>query len=148
MAILGDVLARREVAGMRRDFRFPISDFRFFLVAIFIAIACQQQPTEAPIVDATPPDQTPAGPSEDTMAPPVSTPQAPATTPDTAGVRRITLADATAALNSGEAVLVDVRGETQYSAEHARGAIHIPEDQIINRLADIPMGKMIITYCT
>ena len=62
-------------------------------------------------------------------------------------VRRITLDETIRALNAGTAVLVDVRTEEQYKLSHAKGAIHIPETQIVERLAELPFNKTIITYC-
>jgi 3-mercaptopyruvate sulfurtransferase SseA len=65
-------------------------------------------------------------------------------------VPRVSLEEAKAALESGAAVIVDVRSKDAYAAEHIAGAISIP-------LADIeanPSGvnlekdKWIITYCT
>ena len=48
----------------------------------------------------------------------------------------------------GEAVIVDVRGKDAWDTGHAQGAIHIPEAQVLSRLAELPKDKLIALYCT
>lgn len=65
-------------------------------------------------------------------------------------VPRITVEDAKAALDSRQAILVDVRSAQSYEASRIAGAISIPMDDIennINRLA-LEKNQWIITYCT
>jgi 3-mercaptopyruvate sulfurtransferase SseA len=62
-------------------------------------------------------------------------------------VRRITIAEAQKLLRTGEAVIVDVRSNTQFQAGHIKGAYSIPASQIIPRLRELPPRKLIITYC-
>jgi rhodanese-related sulfurtransferase len=50
-------------------------------------------------------------------------------------------------LKSGEAVLIDVRPETEFQHGHIDGAISIPIDQLDERLKELPKGKRIIAYC-
>ncbi|HEV7859165.1 MAG TPA: rhodanese-like domain-containing protein [Pyrinomonadaceae bacterium] len=64
------------------------------------------------------------------------------------GVRRITPTEVSAALAKGEAVIVDVRGDSSYEAGHIKGAIHMPTDQLLSRVGELPRDKMIITYCS
>lgn len=86
---------------------------------------------------STPPAQAKAA------APPVlSTP-----TPDD-GAQRITVAELRAALDNGTAILVDVRGEDAYKAEHIKGAILIPVYEIAARYKELPKNKLIATYCS
>jgi rhodanese-related sulfurtransferase len=47
-----------------------------------------------------------------------------------------------------EAVVIDVRNEASYEAGHIRGAKLIPHDEILNRLNELPKGKLIVTYCS
>lgn len=63
------------------------------------------------------------------------------------GARRISLVETRAALDSGRAVLIDVRTAEQWGAGHAAGAIHIPESEIVARMNEVPRDKMVITYC-
>jgi 3-mercaptopyruvate sulfurtransferase SseA len=76
-----------------------------------------------------------------------TTPAAQETAPGD-GVRRITPAEVRDALAKGEAVIVDVRGESSYEAGHIKGAIHMPTDQLLSRVGELPRDKMIITYCS
>jgi Rhodanese-like domain len=64
------------------------------------------------------------------------------------GVRRITPAEAHAAVEKGQAVIVDVRGEDSYNAGHIKGARWIHLNDIGSRAGELPRDKMIITYCS
>lgn len=48
----------------------------------------------------------------------------------------------------GQAILVDVRGTESYQKSHAAGAISIPEDEMGERMNELPRDKEIILYCT
>ena len=67
-----------------------------------------------------------------------------------ADVPRVTVEQALAALNSGAAVIVDVRSTESFIASHIAGALSIP----LNRIEDTPQSvtldknQWIITYCT
>src|SRR5437870_2646150 len=63
-------------------------------------------------------------------------------------VRRITPAEARQALDSGKAIIVDVRDEASYKFGHAKGALWIPVNEIESRTKELPRDKMIITYCS
>ena len=65
-------------------------------------------------------------------------------------VPRVTVDQAKAALDSGLAVLVDVRSVDAYTASHADGAISIPLDEFENNIDAVPLEKdqWVITYCT
>ena len=60
---------------------------------------------------------------------------------------RISVADAKKAVDSGKAILVDVRSALQYQQEHLKGAISLPGYEVQARLAELPKDKQIITYC-
>ena len=64
------------------------------------------------------------------------------------GVRRVTPAEARAAIEKGQAVIIDVRGEDSFKAGHIKGALWIPVGDIASRTNELPRGKMIITYCS
>ncbi len=64
------------------------------------------------------------------------------------GVTRISVAEARAALDGGQAVVVDVRDEAAYKSGHIKGSIAIPGGEIANHLDQLPKGKQIITYCS
>jgi predicted sulfurtransferase len=61
---------------------------------------------------------------------------------------RISVADAKKALDSGKAILVDVRSAMSYQQEHPKGAISMPTPEIAARMSELPKDKQIITYCT
>jgi rhodanese-related sulfurtransferase len=67
-----------------------------------------------------------------------------------AEVSRVTVEDAYSALNSGEAVILDVRSTDAFLAGHIAGALSI----LLNRIEDTPKSvtldkdQWIITYCT
>ena len=67
-----------------------------------------------------------------------------------ADVPRIEVHAAKAALDSGQAILVDVRSVDQYAKGHAAGAISIPLEKFevsIDKLS-LEKSQWIITYCT
>jgi hypothetical protein len=65
---------------------------------------------------------------------------------------RISVEQAFAKLQAGQAVLVDVRGRESFQAKRAAGAIVFPLDEIEQRpqaiAAQLPVGKQPILYCT
>lgn len=66
-------------------------------------------------------------------------------------IQRVTLAQAKAAFDSKEAVIVDVRDSGSYNAAHVPGALNIPLSEIEAGTADLSQLKTdqwIITYCT
>jgi len=67
-----------------------------------------------------------------------------------ADVPRISVEDAKAAFDSGQAIIVDVRSADSYSAAHAAGAVSIPLDNFENNIGNLSLKKdqWIITYCT
>jgi rhodanese-related sulfurtransferase len=73
------------------------------------------------------------------------TPSNNATDPATA--KRITFQEAAKLVKAGKAVYVDVRTKETYDFGHIPGALSIPNSQIMNRIVEIPPGKMVITYC-
>ena len=63
-------------------------------------------------------------------------------------VPRISLDETKSKLDSGQAVLVDVRSSSSYDNSHAVGAISIPEEEIDSRLNELPRDQEIVLYCT
>lgn len=45
-------------------------------------------------------------------------------------------------------VVIDVRSADEYAVGHVPGARHIPLDQLAGRLAELPVGRPVVTYCT
>ena len=48
---------------------------------------------------------------------------------------------------SGEAVLVDVRTDEEAATGLIAGALHVPLEQLEDRLAELPAGKEVLIYC-
>ena len=67
-----------------------------------------------------------------------------------AEVPRVSVEEAKAALDSGAAVIVDVRGSDAFEASHVAGAISIPLGEIETNPTGLNLDKdqWIITYCT
>jgi 3-mercaptopyruvate sulfurtransferase SseA len=63
-------------------------------------------------------------------------------------VPRITSPELQKELASGDAVVVDVRSDSQYKAGHIKGAKFIPAGEVGNRINELPRDKKIVTYCS
>ncbi len=63
-------------------------------------------------------------------------------------IARVSVKDARAALEIGNALFIDVRGEQYYAQAHIPGALSIPEETIAERLDELNSAEWIITYCT
>ena len=61
---------------------------------------------------------------------------------------RITPKDAKVGLDSGEAIIIDVRGEPYFSQLHIQGAISITEKELLKSVENLDPNQWIITYCT
>jgi rhodanese-related sulfurtransferase len=42
--------------------------------------------------------------------------------------------------------VIDVRGDEEYAAGHILGALHIPADQLPQRLAELPADRPVVPY--
>lgn len=109
-------------------------------ILILAALACQTlstqpEPTTAPLPTQPKPVQQPQG-----SLPPLTEDQVP----------RISVSDAKAAVDSDQAILVDVRSADSYSEGHAAGAVSIPLDNFEDNIGSLSLEKSrwIITYCT
>jgi hypothetical protein len=69
---------------------------------------------------------------------------------DEAAVPRVPVDQAKAALDSGTAIIVDVRSAEAYAAGHIQSSISIPLADIENNPSGLSLDKnrWIITYCT
>lgn len=50
-------------------------------------------------------------------------------------------------IRTGDVVVLDVRPEPEYAAGRLPGAIHIPLEQLADRLADLPRNREVVAYC-
>ncbi len=64
------------------------------------------------------------------------------------GVRRVTPSELQAMLEDGSAVVYDTRAKMAYDAEHIKGALSMPYDEVSNRAGELPKDKTLVFYCT
>ena len=50
-------------------------------------------------------------------------------------------------LADGDAVVLDVRPSPEYAAGHLPGALHIPLEELADRLSELPRDTEIVAYC-
>lgn len=101
-----------------------------------LSLACQQ-----PSATVSSPAPTPAAAAA-TIAP-VATPNL------ENDPKRISVADAKAAVAKGEAVVIDVRGPDAYKIAHIKGAIEHSIGRLEgNDYKGLPKNKLIIAYCS
>ena len=81
---------------------------------------------------------------------PTSPPQKPDLPTSDAGVPRVPVDQAKAAVDSGAAIIVDVRSPDSYKLSHVKGAINISLGEIQTNPSGLTLDKnqWIITYCT
>ena len=60
---------------------------------------------------------------------------------------RISLDEAKAMLDSGNAIVIDVRQPDEWAAGRVAGAIHIPVDDVLARIDELPTDKDLLFIC-
>lgn len=50
-------------------------------------------------------------------------------------------------LDVGDVVVLDVRPEVEYVGGHLPGALHVPLEELSDRLAELPRDREIVAYC-
>ena len=50
-------------------------------------------------------------------------------------------------LHAGDVTLLDVRSAPEYAAGHLPGAMHIPLEDLEQRLSELPPGRDVVAYC-
>ena len=63
-------------------------------------------------------------------------------------IPRISVQDAKAAYDIGNAVFVDVRDPESYAQSHIKGALSIPLQDLPDRIKELDPNAWIIPYCT
>ncbi|MSQ22623.1 MAG: rhodanese-like domain-containing protein [Dehalococcoidia bacterium] len=61
--------------------------------------------------------------------------------------KRITVQQAKHMLDQGNSVVVDVRRLDEWVTGHVKGAIHIPVDDVLNRVDELPTDKDLLFIC-
>jgi hypothetical protein len=62
-------------------------------------------------------------------------------------ITRTSLEETRAALESGQAIVVDVRSQDFYQRSHIAGAVSMPYGELAQRLIELDKRQWIITYC-
>lgn len=124
----------------------------FTLVFLLAAVsACSSAgPTAAPTPMDLPTLPTASVPVTVIVEPTIALPPINNLPQDDAAVPRVSVDQAKAAFDSGDAVIVDVRGPNSYARGHIAGALEISVSAIITDPSKLPLdkNKWIITYCT
>ena len=60
---------------------------------------------------------------------------------------RISVDEAKAMLEKGDAVVIDVRRPDEWADGHVAGAIHIPVDDVLARIDELPGDKDLLFIC-
>jgi len=108
--------------------RLTITTAATALALTALLAACNPQDGSAPAADSARQGATPAATPSD-------------------GVRRVSIADARAMAERGEAVIYDVRDRQAFEAHRVRGAKLVPLGEVAARAAEFPKDKLVITYC-
>jgi 3-mercaptopyruvate sulfurtransferase SseA len=64
------------------------------------------------------------------------------------GARRVTPDELKQMVASGAVVIYDTRAKGAYDAEHIKGALSMPSNEVGERAAELPKGKTLVFYCT
>lgn len=62
--------------------------------------------------------------------------------------RRVTPDELKKMIDSGKAVVYDTRAKAAYDAEHIKGSLSMPSNEVADRVGELPKGKTIVFYCT
>ncbi|WP_084958440.1 ArsR/SmtB family transcription factor [Thermoactinospora rubra] len=62
-------------------------------------------------------------------------------------VEQITRAELLRRIRDGDVTVVDVRPREEYAAGHIPGALSIPVDELLDRLAELPEDGTVVAYC-
>lgn len=60
---------------------------------------------------------------------------------------RINVDEAKSMLDRGNAVVIDVRQPDEWAAGHIKGALHIPVDDVLARVDELPKSKALLFIC-
>jgi rhodanese-related sulfurtransferase len=62
-------------------------------------------------------------------------------------IEQVDVSDLLDQADAGEIVLLDVRPAQEYIAGHLPGAVHIPLDQLAERIEELPVDRDVVAYC-
>jgi rhodanese-like protein len=112
-----------------------------------VALAMTAALSEAQYKTAPPAPQTATSPIQITPTDPLQMTQQPGGDAELAKARRITRDQAMRLVKQKKAVYVDVRSKETFDESHLPGAISLPLSQLQERFKELPLKKLLITYC-
>ena len=62
-------------------------------------------------------------------------------------LEQVDVTELLARAEAGEVVVLDVRPQPEYVAGHLPGAVHIPLDELEQRLGELPADREVVAYC-
>jgi len=62
--------------------------------------------------------------------------------------RRVKAEELKSLIDSGKAVVYDTRAKAAYDAEHIKGALSMPSNEVADRADELPKDKTLVFYCT
>ena len=89
-----------------------------------------------------------AAAGQTTPAAPQASPATGTTTVHADGVRRVTPAELKQMVDAGTVAIYDTRTKGAYDAEHIKGALSMPPEEVEKRVAEFPRDKTLVFYCT
>lgn len=60
---------------------------------------------------------------------------------------RISVDEAKSMLEDGESIVIDVRQPDEWLSGHVQGAVHIPVDDVLVRIDELPVDKNLLFIC-
>lgn len=123
------------------------------LTVVLLTAACNPQDATAPPTQqqqAAKNSNVPTGATPLPSTPPLlpATPPGPQSANPEDAIRRVTVQELKAALDKGEALVLDVRNEESYQAGHIKPSKLMLESDIDKRFQELPKDKLIVTYCS
>ena len=111
---------------------------------ILVLSACSPSLASPTIASTLLPTQQPTAEAK-TITVPAPTQMLPASDAD---VPRVSVTDAKAAFDKGQAIIIDVRTKAAYEASHIKGALYLGDLEDSQMNLTVPKNQWIITYCT
>jgi hypothetical protein len=109
---------------------------RFIVLALLLVTACKEQSGSSTATSTFAPPPSPAAAQPE-----------PSSNSEML-VPRITVAELSPLVKSGEVTVIDVRAADNYLSAHIPGSLHIPLSFIEQEAPYLPRAKRIVTYCT
>ena len=119
---------------------------RFFIPAVLALAAAAALVGACKATDTA--GNVSASPLKAGEKPGASQPPAGTTEVQSDGVRRVKPDELKAMLEDGSAVVYDTRAKAAYDAEHIKGALSMPHDEVAGRAGELPKDKTLVFYCT